>query len=166
MLEEVFKRALRAVFGGESDISAENPLEVHDPKTEADILDLTSSKQELVGATNANGTTWVDILDRSATGTPITKPTKICGFTVTVAGGWAGNARVRIVGGAGNKIFPFQDYYEEGTDFASGAQAVFNFPVVVPVADGYKFQFCSSAVGDVGPPQTLQLNNLDIIEVG
>ncbi len=29
MLEEVFKRALRAVFGAGSDISAANPLETH-----------------------------------------------------------------------------------------------------------------------------------------
>lgn len=122
---------------------------------------LTTFKQETVAATDVNGTTWKDLLDKST----ITKPTEICGFQVTVAGAWAGKAQIRITDGDGNKIFPFQDYYEEDTDFTSGAQATFNFPVVVPVADGYKFQFRSSNVGD-GIGETLQLNNLDIIEVG
>ncbi|GAI82362.1 unnamed protein product, partial [marine sediment metagenome] len=31
-LEHILKRILRAVFGGGADISAANPLEVHDPK--------------------------------------------------------------------------------------------------------------------------------------
>lgn len=128
--------------------------------TLADVLALTTFKQEAVAATDVNGTTWKDLLDKST----ITKPVKICGFKVTVAGTWAGKARIRITDGAGNKIFPFQAYYEEG-DFTSGTQEVFNFPVVVPVANGYKFQFCSSN-GDDGADDTLQLNNLDIIEIG
>ncbi|MBA7635144.1 hypothetical protein ES703_42745 [subsurface metagenome] len=129
--------------------------------TLADVLALTTFKQETVAATDVNGTAWKDLLDKST----ITKPVKICGFKVTVAGTWAGKARIRITDGAGNKIFPFQDYYEQDTDFTSGMQAVFNFPVVVPVADGYKFQFCSSNGAD-GAGDTLQLNNLDIIEIG
>lgn len=127
---------------------------------------LTTFTQETVGATNANGVNWVDILDRSATGVPITQETHICGFTVTEAGGWAGAAQVRIVDGTGNKIFPFQAEYQRGVDFADGAQAVFNFKVIVSVDVGYKFQFRSTAAGDVGPAQTLTLNNLDVIEVG
>ncbi|MBA7702963.1 hypothetical protein ES703_111742 [subsurface metagenome] len=122
---------------------------------------LTTFKQETVAATDVNGTTWKDLLDKST----ITKPTKICGFTVTVAGTWAGKAQVRITDGAGTKIFPFQDQYEQDTEFTSGTQVAFNFPVVVPVADGYKFQFRSSDVAD-GAGETLQLNNLDVIEVG
>ena len=129
-------------------------------KTLADALDLTSFKQETAGATAVDGTTWKDLLDKST----ITKPTKICGFTVTVAGSWAGNAKIRITEGAGNKIFPFQDEYVQGTDFTSGTQYTLNFPIVVPVADGYKFQFRSSAADGAG--DTLQLNNLDIIETG
>ncbi|MBA7637529.1 hypothetical protein ES703_45174 [subsurface metagenome] len=101
------------------------------------------------------------MLDKST----ITKPTKICGFKVTVAGTWAGKAQVRITDGAGTKIFPFQDQYELDTEFTSGTQVIFNFPVVVPVADGYKFQFRSTEAGD-GAGETLQLNNLDVIEVG
>ena len=129
--------------------------------TLADVLSLTIFKQETVVATDVNGTTWKDLLDKST----ITKPTKICGFKVTVAGTWAGKARIRITDGAGNKIFPFQAYYEQDTDFTSGTQATLNFPVVVPVAAGYKFQFCSSNGAD-GAGDTLQLNNLDIIEIG
>ena len=130
-------------------------------KTLVNILDLTSFKQETVGATDVNGTTWKDLLDKST----ITKPTKICGFMVTVAGTWAGNAKIRIVDGTGNKIFPFKDEYIEGTDFTTATQLDFTFPVVVPIADGYKIQFRSSAVGD-GAGDTLQLNNLDVIETG
>ncbi|MBA7478559.1 hypothetical protein ES707_13986 [subsurface metagenome] len=125
------------------------------------VLDITTFKQEAVGATDVNGVTWKDLLDKST----ITKPTKICGFMVTVAGTWAGKAQVRITDGAGTKIFPFQAQYEEDTEFTSGTQVVLNFPVVVPVADGYKFQFRSSNAGDEAG-ETLELNNLDVIEVG
>lgn len=130
-------------------------------KTLTNVLDLTTFKQETASATDVNGTTWKDLLDKST----ITKPTKICGFTVTVAGTWAGKAQVRITDEAGTKIFPFQDQYEQDTEFTSGTQMSFNFPVVVPVADGYKFQFRSTEAAD-GAGETLQLNNLDVIEVG
>ena len=131
------------------------------PEPLENVLDITTFKQETAGATDVDGTTWKDLLDKST----ITKPTKICGFKVTVAGAWAGKAQVRITDGAGTKVFPFQDQYEQDTDFTSGAQAVFNFPVIVPVADGYKFQFRSTDAGD-GAGETLALTNLDVIEVG
>ena len=124
-------------------------------------LGLTTFKQETAAATDVDGTTWKDLLDKST----ITKPTKICGFTVTVGGTWSGKAQVRITDGAGTKIFPFQDQYEQDADFTSETQVIFNFPVVVPVADGYKFQFRSTDVAD-GAGETLELNNLDVIEVG
>lgn len=136
-------------------------IEVDQILTLVGTLDLTTFKQETVPATDVNGTTWKDLLDKST----ITKPTKICGFKVTVGGTWAGKAQVRITDGAGTKIFPFQDQYEQDTEFTSGTQVVFNFPVVVPVADGYKFQFRSTNAAD-GAGETLQLNNLDVIEVG
>lgn len=125
------------------------------------VPEVSGFKQEAVGATDVNGVTWKDLLDRSV----ITKPTKICGFLVTVAGTWAGKAQIRIVDGSGTKIFPFQDQYEQDTEFTSGTQVTLNFPVIVPVADGYKFQFRSTDVAD-GAGETLQLNNLDVIEVG
>ncbi|MBA7607446.1 hypothetical protein ES703_14605 [subsurface metagenome] len=130
-------------------------------KAQTDVLDITTFKQETAPATDVNGTTWKDLLDKAT----ITKPTKICGFKVTVGGTWAGKAQVRITDGVGNKIFPFQDQYEQDTEFTSGTQVVLNFPVVVPVADGYKFQFRSTDGAD-GAGKTLQLNNLDVIEVG
>ena len=124
-------------------------------------LGLTKFAQETVAATNANGTTWVDLLDKSV----IAKPTKICGFKLTKAGAWAGDCRVRITDGSGNKLFPFAAYYTEGTDFASGVGVIFNFPVGVPVADGYKVQFVSSNAAD-GAGKTLALTYLDVMEVG
>lgn len=127
----------------------------------ANILDLTTFSQESVAATDVDGTTWKDLLDKST----ITKPTKICGFKVTVAGAWAGKAKLRITDGAGTKIFPFQAEYVEDTDFTSAVQADLNFPVVVPVADGYKVQFRSANAAD-GAGETVQLNNLDVIETG
>ncbi len=129
-----------------------------------DWLDLTTFKQETVVATQVVGTTWTDLLDKST----ITVPTKICGFTITVAGVWAGNAKIRIVDGAGTtKIFPFQAFYTEGTEFDSTVQQIFSFPVYVPVVDGYKVQFCSSNGADTGNPAlTVALNNLDVVEVG
>ncbi len=131
-------------------------------KTLVDALDLTTFKQETHAAVNAEGTDWVDLLDKST----ITRPTKICGFKVTVSAGWTGKARVRITDGAGTtKIFPFQAYYEQDAGFTSGTQVVFNFAVVVPVADGYKVQFCSSNGAD-GAGNTVTLDNLDVIEVG
>ncbi len=136
-------------------------VDVASIKTLVDVLGLTTFKQETAPATDVDGTTWKDLLDKST----ITKPTKICGFKVTVAGTWAGKAQVRITDGAGEKIFPFQDQYEQDTEFTSGTQVAFNFPVVVPVADGYKFQFRSTDVAD-GAGETLQLNNLDVMEVG
>jgi len=130
-------------------------------------LALTIFTQETHAAVNANGINWIDLLDKSPGGaSPLTKPTKICGFMVTVSAGWAGKARLRITDGAGTtKIFPFQAYYTQDTEFTSAVQVVFNFEVVVPIADGYKVQFCSSA-GDVGAGFDVTLDNLDVIEVG
>lgn len=48
MFEETLKRVLRAVFGGGADISAANPLEVHDPKTE-ELLNSTMVLAETGG---------------------------------------------------------------------------------------------------------------------
>ena len=123
---------------------------------------LTTFTQRSAAGVAANGTTPVTLYD----GTGITKPTKICGFKCTKTGGvWAGNSVIWIEDGNGTKIFPFQANYVEGTDFANSAQVVFNFPVVVPVADGYKVRFMSSNAGD-NAGQTLDLDNLDVMEMG
>lgn len=127
---------------------------------------LTSFKQESVAATDVNGTTWKDLLDKSLGGaSPLSKETRICGFKATVGGTWAGSAKIRVVDGAGNKIFPFEDEWIEGTHFTTATRKTFDIPVAVPVEKGYKFQFRSSNAGD-GAGETLALNNLDVIEIG
>jgi len=130
-------------------------------ETLAGFLDITTFAQEIAAATDVNGVTWKDLLDKST----ITKPTKICGFKLTVAGTWAGAAKVRIVDGAGTKIWPFAAESVQDTDWTSGTQETFTFTVNVPVVDGYKLQFRSSDAAD-GAGDTLQLNNLDVIEAG
>ena len=127
----------------------------------APIEGITSFTQETAPATDVSGTTWKDLLDRSS----IIRPTRIVGFKVTRGGTWAGRARLRVVDGAGTKIFPHQDEYVEDTDFFDASLAVLAVPVVVPVANGYKVQFRSSDGGD-GAGQILTLNQLDVIEVG
>ena len=129
--------------------------------TAAINAELTTFKQETAAATDVNGTTWKDLLDKST----ITKFVKICGFKITKGGTWAGNPKIRITDGSSNKIFPFQDEYVMGTDFYDATQYALNFPVVNPPAEGYKFQFRSSNDGD-GSGETLELNNLDVIEIG
>jgi hypothetical protein len=131
--------------------------------------------QETAPAKNAAGLGWVTILDRTFT-TPVIRPTRIWGIKVTVAGGWAGKARIRIVDGAGtpNLLFPFQGYYEQDTDFTSGNLLTFNFPVEITPEEnnfgayayksGYQLQFCSTVAGD-GPGKTLELNSLDVEEM-
>lgn len=161
MFEETIKRAFRAVFGGGSDISAANPLQVYDPKV-AELLGVTAYGQRTAPAANANGTTWVDLLDM----TTLTKPEEIWGITLTIAGGWAGLCQVRIIEVAGGtKIFPFADYAEENTDFISGVEWAFPAPVVVPIASGYKVQFRSSNGAD-GAGKTCALTELAVIGRG
>jgi len=128
------------------------------------LLNRTSRRdtftQEVVGATDVDGTTWKTLVDGSA----ITSPVRICGFTATVAGVWAGNAKIRITEGTGaTKIWPFQDEYVEGTDFSSGVIVPFHFPLEVPVLSGYIFQFRSSDAAD-GVGKTMAIT-LDVIEM-
>lgn len=122
---------------------------------------ITKHKQYSAPATDVNGTTWKDLLDKST----ITKPTRIWGFKAARSGSWLGSPCVRITDGAGEKIFPYQDEYVEGVDFPAGEQVVFTAAVDVAVEDGFKFQFRSTSSGD-GAGKTLELNNLDVQEVG
>lgn len=127
-----------------------------------EFMELTTFTQETVAATVVDGTTWKDLLDKST----ITKPTRICGFKLTTAGTWAGVAHMRIVTGDGlTVLWPFDGESVQDTDWTSAAQETLNFPVDVPIVDGYKVQFKSSDSGD-GAGETLALTNLDIIETG
>uniref|UniRef100_A0A6M3JXY1 Uncharacterized protein n=1 Tax=viral metagenome TaxID=1070528 RepID=A0A6M3JXY1_9ZZZZ len=127
----------------------------------SDFGSLTTFSQEVAAATDVNGTTWKDLLDKST----LTKNTRILAFKVTVAGSWAGKAKVRIVDGDGDKIWPSGDEVVEDTDFVSATQYTLADAVMIPALVGYKVQFRSSNVGD-GAGDTLQLNNLDIVSFG
>ena len=117
--------------------------------------------QETAGATGSNGTNWVDLLDMST----LTQPTELWEFTLTIAGGWAGLCQFRIVDAAGNKLFPFADYWEQGTQWFSGVGRAFPAPIKVPVLTGYIVQFRSSNGAD-GAGQTCALTELAKVEVG
>jgi hypothetical protein len=122
---------------------------------------VTTFSQETAIATDVDGTNWKTLLDKST----LTKYTQICGIKVTVAGTWAGLAKLRIIDGAGTKLWPFGSEVVQNTDFTSGNLTVLNFTCNVPAATGYKLQFRSSDGGD-GAGDTVQLNNLDVISVG
>ena len=129
---------------------------------ELDYSGLTTFEQRAAAGVAANGVTPVVLYD----GLVITNLTKICGFMCTRTGvAWAGVQVIWIEDGDGNKIFPFQANLTEGVDFADGVQVTFNFLVEVPVSSGYRVMFQSTAAGD-NAGQTLDLDNLDVIEVG
>ena len=121
--------------------------------------------QETAAATDVNGTTWENLFDYAFSHPDINRNFRICGFMVTIAGGWAGNCQLRIVDGAGTtKIFPFAAQLVQGTDFTSGTQYTFDFPCEVSAFNRYKLQFRSTAGGD-GAGKTCELNNLDVQEL-
>ena len=115
-------------------------------------LGLTTYGTETAAATDVDGTTWKDLLDKSA----LTGPTEIWGFKATSGGVWAGDEKIRIITGAGVKIWPFGTEAVEGTDFIDATDLDFPAPVCVPEATGYKVQFRSSDAGD-GAGETLAL---------
>lgn len=126
---------------------------------------ITTYDQETAIATDVNGVTWKDLLDKSAGGgSPITKFTEIWGIRVTKGGAWAGLAQIRITDGT-NKIFPFTTQAEENTDFVDTIVWMFAAPICVPVSTGYIVQFRSTNAAD-GAGKTLAINELDIIERG
>jgi len=59
MLESVLKRVLQAVFGGGTDISAANPLQVYDPAVEEKIK---YTEDSVLGSSGGDGA-WHDALD-------------------------------------------------------------------------------------------------------
>jgi len=127
--------------------------------TRANALGLTTFGEETAAATDVNGTTWKTLLDKST----LTSFTELWSIKVTKGGTWAGTPKLRIVTGAGTKIFPFGDEGVEGTDFIDTIEWPFPAPVCVPAATGYIVQFRSSDAGD-GAGETLTLNSLGKIE--
>jgi len=61
MIEGVLRRVLQAVFGGGADISAANPLEVHDPKTQ-ELLNATMVLTETGGTVTTTGPGTEDVV--------------------------------------------------------------------------------------------------------
>jgi len=133
----------------------------HTIQAEGGALALTTFTQRTHAGVTAEGTDWVDLLDMST----LTKPEEIWGITLTIAGGWAGKCQLRIVDGAGNKIFPFAAQAIEDTDFFSGVPWGFPAPVVVPATVGYKVQFASDNGADLAG-KTCALTELTVVQRG
>lgn len=143
------------IFNGTYRADITNSVVINDYRTGQHT---TYFDQGASAATNVNGTTWKDLAGFSLTDSAL----RICGFKVTIAGGWAGQAKIRIVDNYDTKVFPFQAELIEGEDFESGQRIVFNFPVEFQITQSFAFQFRSSDAGD-GVGKTMQLNYLDII---
>ncbi|MBA7577675.1 hypothetical protein ES708_19528 [subsurface metagenome] len=82
MFEEVLKRALRVVFGGGSDISAANPLQVYDPK----VGSLISYDGTTTADGAGDGSTLIDSV-------LTTKPDYNGNLVIITSGAYAGQAR-------------------------------------------------------------------------
>jgi hypothetical protein len=113
-------------------------------------------KQETATAMDANGTSWVNLLDRT---TRNGKPVRLCKIKMTVGGSWAGTPKWRIIDDEGEKIYPFPD--EE--DILSGIEVDIAPDVVLPGIRGYRIQFRSTNSGD-GSGKTVTLDFLDCVE--
>jgi hypothetical protein len=113
---------------------------------------LTTFGTNTVGATVVNGVTWEDLDDE----TGIPEPVRLYGITLTVAGGWAGKAVVRVVDRLDVKIWPAGAEIVQDTDFTSGVRLVIDPEIFVTVEAGYKIQFRSDNAGD-GAGKTLAL---------
>lgn len=106
-----------------------------------------------------DGTNWKTLYAPGA----LNGPTTICNIQVTVAGGWAGVAKIRIVNAAGTvKLWPFGTELVEGTDWASGVLALLDQSVEVSISQGYILQFRSSNAAD-GAGKTCALNQLGVV---
>lgn len=124
-------------------------------------LGITTYTARSAGATDVDGTTWKNLLN-----VVLTHPEEIWGITLTVAGGWAGLCKYRIVrADTLAKIFPFGTECIQNTDFVSGIPVNYPAPVVVPATIGYIVQFRSTNGGD-GAGQTCALTELAVIERG
>jgi hypothetical protein len=115
-----------------------------------------SLKQETAPAATANGTSWVDLLNKTVRNG---KPLRLCKIKMTVGGTWTGTPKWRIVDDSGGKVYPFPD--EE--DIQSGVEEDIAPDVVLPGIRGYKIQFRSTDVGD-GAGKTVTLDYLDVVE--
>ena len=134
MLEAVLKRVLQAVFGGGSDISADNPLEVHDPK----VGSLISFEGTTTGDGAGDGSTLVcsDLT---------TKPDYDGHWVVVTSGDYAGQATDitgATTGGTVNVHENFDGQILEGTKFVILAMKALPAEVAAIEAKLDKTLFC------------------------
>lgn len=106
-------------------------------------------------ATDANGTSWVDL----KTIAPTTACLELHRVKMTVAGTWAGTAKYRIIV-EGVKVYPFP----ADKNIDSGNIEDFIFPLNVQVNETMIVQFRSNNAAD-GAGDTVTLDQLDYNEV-
>ncbi len=124
--------------------------------------DLTTYTTRTAGTITVAGTAWTTLLAVAATA--MSKAEEIWAYTVTKAGAWAGNAKLRILAGTA-KVYPFGAEDVEGTDFVDTVAKVLPRSVDIPAASAYTIQFRSSEAAD-GAGETLALTELDVIQRG
>jgi len=119
------------------------------------LLRKKTAAQTMQAATDANGTTWVDL----KTITPTTSDIELYQLKMTTAGSWAGNAKYRIIVGS-TKVYPFA----ADKNISSGTLESFIFPINIRINETAKIQFRSDNAGD-GAGDTVTLDQLDYSEV-
>jgi hypothetical protein len=113
--------------------------------------------QYTAGATDADGTTWVDLYDGSTPkGLRILKAIKL-----TEGGTWAGTSSWRVIDDEDNVIYP----YAGTLAVDSGNEVDIDPDIVIPSTRGFKIQFVSDNAGD-GAGETITLNYLNVVEIG
>jgi len=115
------------------------------------LLRKKTAAQTSQAATDANGTSWVDL----KTIAPTTSDIELYRIKMTTGGSWAGTAKYRIIIGS-TKVYPFGD----DKDIDSGVLEDFIFPITVQINETCKIQFRSTDSGD-GAGETVTLNQLD-----
>lgn len=106
------------------------------------------------GATDANGTEWVNLKEWAPT-----TDLELYRIKMTVAGSWAGTPEYRITIDS-VKVYPFAD--DQNID--TGVIESFIFPLTVQSGKTLRVQFHSTNAGD-GAGETVALNQLDYATV-
>ena len=119
------------------------------------LLRKKTAAQTTQAATNANGTTWVDL----KTIAPTTSDIELYQLKMTVAGTWAGNAKYRIIIGT-TKVYPFP----ADKNISTGVLESLIFPINIQINETAKIQFRSDNAGD-GAGDTVTLDQLDYATV-
>ena len=119
------------------------------------LLRKKTATQTGAAATDASGTSWVDL----KTIAPTTSDIELYRLKLTTAGTWAGTAKYRIIVGS-TKVYPFGD----DKDIDTGVLEDLIFPINIQINETCKIQFRSDNTGD-GAGETVTLNQLDYATV-